>query len=209
MAQAGRARGGICSQPEFPSADLSSGIVPPATTCDCRAGKMKILAQCWRSGKQDTLLEISAEGIGPKMNHPIAARAGQGSQPCPAPARIYPRVGCPRGLDPACDPRLCSDDLLALAALDQTASRHNIHGMFIPFVVAYFIRKELRSDQIVDAEQSAWGFLFLIPGLGMMALDSAIRTQLLSAFGMVVCLPVSRCCFWAAAVLRRWPLSGY
>jgi len=66
---------------------------------------------------------------------------------------------------------------------------HNIHGMFIPFVVAYFIHKELRSDPIVDAEQSAWGFLFLISGLAMIVLDSAIRTQLLSAFGLVVCLP--------------------
>ncbi len=66
---------------------------------------------------------------------------------------------------------------------------HNMHGMFIPIIVAYFIREVLHSDQIVDAEQSAWGFLFLIPGLGMIVLDSAIRTQLLSAFGMVVCLP--------------------
>src|SRR5208283_4735204 len=66
---------------------------------------------------------------------------------------------------------------------------NNVHGLFIPFIVAYFIREVLRSDQIVDAEQSAWGFLFLIPGLGMIVLDSDIRTQLLSAFGMVVCLP--------------------
>src|SRR5271167_1509233 len=65
----------------------------------------------------------------------------------------------------------------------------NIHGMFIPFVVAYFIYEVLRSDQIADAEQSVWGFLFLIAGLGMIVLDSAIRTQLLSAFGMLVCLP--------------------
>lgn len=66
---------------------------------------------------------------------------------------------------------------------------HNIHGMFIPFIVAYFVREELRSDQLVDTEESGWGFLFLILGLGMIVLDSAIRTQLLSAFGMVVCLP--------------------
>ena len=65
----------------------------------------------------------------------------------------------------------------------------NVHGMFIPFVVAYFIVEVLRSDQAVGAEQSAWGFVFLIAGLGMIVLDSAIRTQLLSAFGMVVCLP--------------------
>jgi exosortase len=66
---------------------------------------------------------------------------------------------------------------------------HNVHGLFIPFVAALFIRKTLRSDPIKDADQSAWGFLFLILGLGMVALDSAIRTQLLSAFGLVVCLP--------------------
>src|SRR5271165_2668849 len=65
----------------------------------------------------------------------------------------------------------------------------NIHGLFIPFVVVYFIYEVLRSDQIADAEQSPWGFLFLIAGLGMIVLDSAIRTQLLSAFGMLVCLP--------------------
>jgi len=66
---------------------------------------------------------------------------------------------------------------------------HDVHGMFIPFVLAYFIYKALRRDPVVDAEQSAWGFLFLVPGLAMIVLDSAIRTQLLAAFGMVVCLP--------------------
>jgi len=66
---------------------------------------------------------------------------------------------------------------------------HNVHGVFIPFIAGYFIYKVLRSDRIVDAEHSAWGFLFLIPGLGMIVLDGAIRTQLLSALGLVVCLP--------------------
>jgi len=66
---------------------------------------------------------------------------------------------------------------------------HNVHGIFIPFVVAYFVRDVLRSERNPEAEQSAWGFVFLILGLGMIVLDSAIRTQLLSAFGMVVCLP--------------------
>jgi exosortase len=66
---------------------------------------------------------------------------------------------------------------------------HNVHGIFIPFVVAYFVHDVLRSDPIVESEQSAWGFLFLVSGLGMIVLDSAIQTQLLSAFGMVVCLP--------------------
>jgi len=65
----------------------------------------------------------------------------------------------------------------------------NVHGMFIPFIVGYFIFRVLRSDPVADVEQSAWGFLFLIPGLSLVVLDSAIRTQLLSAFGMVICLP--------------------
>ncbi len=66
---------------------------------------------------------------------------------------------------------------------------HNIHGLFIPFVVAYFVLKIVRSDQVTDAEQSAWGFLFIGFGLGMIVLDSAIHTQLLSALGLVICLP--------------------
>lgn len=66
---------------------------------------------------------------------------------------------------------------------------HNVHGLFIPVIAALLIRYVLRSDPIKQAEQSAWGFLFLAVGLGMVALDSAIRTQLLSAIGLVVCLP--------------------
>lgn len=66
---------------------------------------------------------------------------------------------------------------------------HNVHGLFIPVIAALLIRHVLRSDPIKHAEQSAWGFVFLIAGLGMVALDSAIRTQLLSAVGLIVCLP--------------------
>ncbi len=66
---------------------------------------------------------------------------------------------------------------------------HNAHGLFIPVVVALIVRKVVRSDQVVEAEQSAWGFPFIILGLGLIVLDSAIRTQLLSALGTVICLP--------------------
>jgi len=66
---------------------------------------------------------------------------------------------------------------------------HNVHGLFIPFIVGYLIYKGLRSDPISDVEQAAWGFLFLIPGLALIVLDSAIRTQLLAAVGVIVCLP--------------------
>ena len=66
---------------------------------------------------------------------------------------------------------------------------HNVHGLFIPFVMAYVGWTVLRADRVSDREQSAWGFLFLIPGLGLIVLDSAIGSQLLSAVGMLVCLP--------------------
>ena len=45
MDEAGRAREELRRQPEFPSADTSLGIVPPATTCAGRAVKMKVFAQ--------------------------------------------------------------------------------------------------------------------------------------------------------------------
>ena len=150
---------------------------------------MKIFAKCRRNGKQDALLEINAEGIGPKMNDPTAARLANEAGPAGR-----QRQGLPRGWAAH-----TVWTLLAILVFAPTiywlwqrwtmSVWHNVHGMFIPFVVACFIGGVLRSDQIVDAEQSAWGFLFLIPGLGMIVLDSAIRTQLLSAFGMVVCLP--------------------
>lgn len=134
-------------------------------------------------------MEINAERIGPKMNHPTAARLAN-----EAGFAGRQRQGFPRGWTAH-----TVWILLAILVFAPTiywlwqrwtmSVWHNIHGMFIPFIVAYFIREELRSDQIVEAEQSAWGFLFLIPGLAMIVLDSAIRTQLLSAFGMVVCLP--------------------
>lgn len=66
---------------------------------------------------------------------------------------------------------------------------HNIHGMFIPLIAILIIRHVLRADSKHDTDQSAWGFLLLAIGLAMVALDSAIRTQLLAALGLVICLP--------------------
>jgi exosortase len=129
------------------------------------------------------------QGIGPEMNHPAAALPANEADP----------TGRQRQASPS---RWAAHTVWILLAILVFAPTiywlwqrwtmdvwHNVHGMFIPFVVAYFIYRELRSDPIADTEQSAWGFLFLIAGLGMIVLDSAIRTQLLSAFGMVVCLP--------------------
>jgi exosortase len=66
---------------------------------------------------------------------------------------------------------------------------HNTHGALIPFVVAYLVRDSLRRDESREESSSAWGFLFLVTGLLLVVVDSAIRTQLLAAFGLVLCLP--------------------
>jgi exosortase len=65
----------------------------------------------------------------------------------------------------------------------------NAHGMFMPIILAWLVRDKLRAEEAPEPESSAWGFAFLIPGLSMLALDSAIRTELMAATGLVVCLP--------------------
>ena len=134
-------------------------------------------------------MEINTEGLGPKMNHPSAARLANEASPAGRPRQGFPRGWAAHTVWILLAILVFTPTIYWLWQRWTMSVWQNIHGMFIPFVVAYFILEELRSDQIVDAEQSAWGFLFLIPGLGMIVLDSAIRTQLLSAFGMVVCLP--------------------
>jgi exosortase len=66
---------------------------------------------------------------------------------------------------------------------------HNVHGLFVPFLLVYFGYQVLRRDPVREPEQSAWGFLLIGLGLLLVVLDSAIGTQLLSAVGLVVCLP--------------------
>ncbi len=150
---------------------------------------MRSFAQRRRNGKQDTPLEINAEGIGPKMNHPTAARLANEAGPAERQRQGFPRAWTAHAVWILLAVLVFAPTIYWLWQRWTMSVWHNVHGMFVPFIVAYFIRKVLRSDHIVDAEQSAWGFLFLIAGLGMIVLDSAIRTQLLSAFGMVVCLP--------------------
>lgn len=134
-------------------------------------------------------MKIQVERIGPKMNHPPETLLANVSGPAGRQRQGFPRGWAAQKVWILLAILVFAPTIYWLWQRWTMSVWHNIHGMFIPFVVAYFIREELRSDQIVDAEQSAWGFLFLISGLGMIVLDSAIRTQLLSAFGMLVCLP--------------------
>jgi exosortase len=66
---------------------------------------------------------------------------------------------------------------------------HNSHGVLVPFMVAYLVRATLRDDTSREEEASAWGFLFLGAGLLLVVVDCAIKTQLLAAFGLILCFP--------------------
>jgi len=66
---------------------------------------------------------------------------------------------------------------------------HNGHGLLVPFVVAFLVRDVLRRDMVQGEEASGWGFVFFIPALLLVVVDSPIKTQLLSAFALVLCLP--------------------
>jgi exosortase len=123
------------------------------------------------------------------MNHPTAARLDSEAGPAVCQRQGFPRGWAAHAVWILLALLVSAPTIYWLCQRWTMSVWHNVHGMFIPFVVAYFIYRVLRSDQIADAEQSAWGFLFLIPGLGMIVLDSTIHTQLLAAFGMVVCLP--------------------
>ncbi|MEE8558289.1 MAG: exosortase/archaeosortase family protein, partial [Myxococcota bacterium] len=63
------------------------------------------------------------------------------------------------------------------------------HGILMPWIVGYLVYERLRDDPDREPEASAWGFAFLVPSMLAIALDSAIRTQLLSAVALVTALP--------------------
>jgi exosortase len=62
------------------------------------------------------------------------------------------------------------------------------HGIFIPFLAGFFAWRELRQTREPEAG-SAWGWLFVLPGLACMVLDVVAGTGLLGAIGMVLSLP--------------------
>ena len=59
----------------------------------------------------------------------------------------------------------------------------------MPFVLAYLIHEQLKLDTDPNPRSSALGFLFLIPALLLVALDAAIKTQMLGATALVLALP--------------------
>lgn len=65
----------------------------------------------------------------------------------------------------------------------------NNHGIFMPLVMLYLAHAALRDDPSDAAESSPLGFLFLLPSLAMVAVDSALRTGYLGALAMIGSLP--------------------
>jgi exosortase len=65
----------------------------------------------------------------------------------------------------------------------------NGHGLFVPLLVVFLGYYALRREPTKSEEPSAWGFALLIPGLFLMAVDSAIKTELLAASAFLICLP--------------------
>lgn len=65
----------------------------------------------------------------------------------------------------------------------------NGHGIFMPFVLAYLVREYLKQDTDPEPRASAWGFAFLVPALALLALDAAIKAEVLSAIALVLALP--------------------
>ncbi len=65
----------------------------------------------------------------------------------------------------------------------------NAHGIFIPVLMVYLMHGILKRDTDETDAASPWGFAFLVPGLLLIVADAGIRTQYLSAVGLVLCLP--------------------
>lgn len=65
----------------------------------------------------------------------------------------------------------------------------NAHGLFTPFLMAWFAWRTLRDGGAGERRPSAWGLAFLALGLGLLIADSAVRTRYVSSIGLVLCLP--------------------
>ena len=66
---------------------------------------------------------------------------------------------------------------------------YNGHGIIMPVIFAYLVWDHLSDDPVESELSSPWGFLFLGAGLALLAFDTAIHSELLSAVALVVCLP--------------------
>jgi len=65
----------------------------------------------------------------------------------------------------------------------------NGHGIFVPFLIGYLAWDQLKQDRDPQPRSSSLGLVFLGAAAAILILDSAIKTQLLSALALVLALP--------------------
>lgn len=63
------------------------------------------------------------------------------------------------------------------------------HGVFVPFIVAYLCYRALRAEPVKEEEPSAWGFVPLLAGVGLIALDAAMQTEAAGVLGLLIAMP--------------------
>lgn len=67
---------------------------------------------------------------------------------------------------------------------------NNAHGMLVPVLMGYLAYQALRRDEPQPEDvPSPWGYAFVGPGLALLALDTALRTQYLAVAGLLLVLP--------------------
>jgi exosortase len=65
----------------------------------------------------------------------------------------------------------------------------NAHGVFVPIVMVVLARTRLRRNESQAEESSSWGIPLLLIGVLLTAIDSGVRSGLLSTVGLVIALP--------------------
>jgi exosortase len=85
----------------------------------------------------------------------------------------------------------------------------NAHGLSIALLSGWLVVENLRREPVTTPESSALGFLLVIPGLALLALDSVVRSDLLGAVGLVMALPGLSLLLLGTARTRRlaFPLA--
>ncbi len=79
----------------------------------------------------------------------------------------------------------------------------NDHGLFIPFVMAWFTQRELRKQEGVT-ESSAFGFAPLVAGLALSVLDTNVESRYLASAGLLLALSGLALLFFGPR--RTWAL---
>jgi exosortase len=65
----------------------------------------------------------------------------------------------------------------------------NGHGILLPLLITWLVRRALRRADLPDEEPSAWGLPFVVVGCALSLLDVTARTGYLGVLGFVIATP--------------------